>query len=174
MDGRPAPPGPAYRRGRRWAVDRGYWPTRCGQDDGPGLWAAASLTPARVAATLDDYDNQPGSFWSHVVKALRQVGVPLEETGPALPHTRANGRAFLPRLASALAALDPPLVLVLDDLHLLTAPEPLAELAYLLKDARPGLHVVAAARIDPLAAAPAPASRGADRDPRRRPGLHRR
>jgi LuxR family maltose regulon positive regulatory protein len=113
-------------------------------------WAAASMTPAPVAwLTLDDYDNQPGSFWSHVVKALRQVGVPLEETLPALPHTRASGRAFLPRLASALAALDPPLILVLDDLHLLTAPEPLAELAYVLRYARPGLRVVAAARIDP-------------------------
>ena len=27
-------------------------------------WAAASMTPVRVAwVTLDDYDNQPGSFW---------------------------------------------------------------------------------------------------------------
>jgi LuxR family transcriptional regulator, maltose regulon positive regulatory protein len=109
-------------------------------------WAAASMTPARVAwVTLDDYDNQPGSFWSYVVKALRQAGVPLEET----PHTGASGRAFLPRLASALAALDPPLVLVLDDFHLLTAPEPVAELAYVLRYARPGLRLVAAARIDP-------------------------
>jgi LuxR family transcriptional regulator, maltose regulon positive regulatory protein len=113
-------------------------------------WAAASLTPVRVAwVTLDDYDNQPGSFWSSVVKALRQAGLPLEVTVPALPHTGAIGRAFLPRLASALAALDPPLVLVLDDLHLLTAPEPLAELGYVLRYARPGLRLVAAARIDP-------------------------
>src|SRR3984885_2540416 len=109
-------------------------------------WAAASMTPVRVAwVTLDGYDNQPGSFWSYVVKALRQAGVPPEET----PHTGASGRAFLPRLASALAALDPPLVLVLDDLHLLTAPKPLAELTYVLRYARHGLRLVAAARIDP-------------------------
>src|SRR3984957_5291635 len=109
-------------------------------------WAAASMTPVRVAwVTLDGYDNQPGSFWSYVVKALRQAGVPLEET----PHTGASGRAFLPRLASALAALDPPLVLVLDDFHLLTAPEPVAELDYVRRYARPGLRLVAAARIDP-------------------------
>ena len=113
-------------------------------------WAAASMTPVRVAwVTLDDYDNQPGSFWSYVVKALLQAGIPLEETVPPVPHTGASGRAFLPRLASALATLDPPLVLVLDDLHLLTAPEPLAELAYVLRYARPGLRLVAAARIDP-------------------------
>ena len=113
-------------------------------------WAAASTTPARVAwVTLDDYDNQPGTFWSYVVKALRQAGVPREATEPAFPHTGAGGRAFLPRLASALAALDPPLVLVLDDFHLLTAPEPVAELAYVLRYARPGLRLVAAARFDP-------------------------
>ena len=125
-------------------------PPGAGKTTALASWAAASVTPGRVAwVTLDEYDNQPGSFWSHVVKALRLVGVPVEETLPAQPHARASVRAFLPRLASALATLDPPLVLVLDDLHLLTAPKPLAELAYVLRYARPGLRLVAAARIDP-------------------------
>ena len=125
-------------------------PPGAGKTTALASWAAAGMTPVRVAwVTLDEYDNQPGSFWSHVVKALRQAGVPLEETHPAPPHTRASDRIFLPRLASALATLDPPLVLVLDDLHLLTAPKPLAELAYVLRYARPGLRLVAAARIDP-------------------------
>lgn len=125
-------------------------PPGAGKTTAVASWAASGTTPVRVTwVTLDDYDNQPGSFWSHVAKALGQVGVPLEETLPVLPHTRASARAFLPRLASALATLDPPLVLVLDDLHLLTAPKPLAELAYVLRYARPGLRLVAAARIDP-------------------------
>jgi LuxR family maltose regulon positive regulatory protein len=125
-------------------------PPGAGKTTALASWAAAGVTPVRIAwVTLDQYDNQPGSFWSHVVKALRQAGVPLEETLPGPPHTRADDRAFLPRLASALATLDPPLVLVLDDLHLLTAPKPLAELAYVLRYARPGLRLVAAARIDP-------------------------
>jgi LuxR family transcriptional regulator, maltose regulon positive regulatory protein len=125
-------------------------PPGAGKTTALASWAAAGLTPVRVAwVTLDDYDNHPGSFWSHVMKALRQAGVPLDDTLPAVPHSRASGRAFLPRLTSALATLDPPLVLVLDDLHLLTASKPLAELAYVLRYARPGLHLVAAARIDP-------------------------
>ena len=68
-----------------------------------------------------------------------------------MPHSRKQARAVvpLPVLASALAMLDPPMVLVLDDLHLLTAPGPLAELAYVLKYARPGLRLVVATRIDP-------------------------
>ena len=68
---------------------------------------------------------------------------------PVLPQEDASRPAFLPRLATALAALEPPVVLVLDDLHLLTASRPLEELAYLLKYARPGLRLVAAARVDP-------------------------
>ena len=125
-------------------------PPGAGKTTALASWSAASTTTERVAwVTLDDYDNQPGSFWSHVVKALRQAGVSLEETLPPPPHARAGGHAFLPQLASALATLDPPVVLVLDDLHLLTAPKPLAELAYVLRYARPGLRLVAAARIDP-------------------------
>jgi LuxR family transcriptional regulator, maltose regulon positive regulatory protein len=109
-------------------------------------WAASSMVPGRVAwVTLDDYDNQPGSFWSYVVKALRQAGAAVPETVPSHP----DKGGFLPLLASALAALEPPMVLILDDLHLLTAPGPLEELAYVLKYARPGLRIVAAARIDP-------------------------
>jgi LuxR family maltose regulon positive regulatory protein len=113
-------------------------------------WAAASL-PGRVAwVTVDSYDNEPGRFWSYVVAALRQSGVAVPQTVPAAPHNAAGSGAFLPVLAARLASLDPPVVLVLDDLHLLTAPQPLEELAYLLRYARPGLHVVAAARTDPL------------------------
>jgi len=114
-------------------------------------WAASTGTPGRVAwVTLDEYDNKPGSFWSYVVTALRQAGADVPGTVLGLPREGPSGRAFLRQLASVLAALESPLVLVLDDLHLLTAPEPLEELAYVLKCARPGLRLVAAARIDPL------------------------
>src|ERR1039457_704678 len=125
-------------------------PPGAGKTTALASWAAASSRPLRVAwVTLDDYDNQPGSFWSSVAKAMRQAGVADPGTSPALPQEGASGPAFLPRLASALAAIEPPLALVLDDLHLLTAPGPLEELAYLLKYARPGLRLDAAARMDP-------------------------
>ncbi len=125
-------------------------PPGAGKTTALASWAAASSRPLRVAwVTLDDYDNYPGSFWSSVMKALRQAGVADPGTFPPLPQDGASGPAFLRRLASALAAIEPPLALVLDDLHLLTAPGPLEELAYLLTYARPGLRLVAAARMDP-------------------------
>jgi ATP/maltotriose-dependent transcriptional regulator MalT len=57
---------------------------------------------------------------------------------------------FVLRLAAALAAQDPPVTLVLDDLHLLTDPEVLDGLGYVLRNVGPGLRLVACSRMDPL------------------------
>ncbi len=113
-------------------------------------WAAAASHPGTLAwLTVDDYDNRPRVFWAYVVAALRRAGV----TVPRLVH--GPGRAavdhvFLARLASVLAGQDPPVVMVLDDLHLLTEPAILDGLSYLLRNAAPGLHLVVASRADPL------------------------
>ena len=72
---------------------------------------------------------------------------------PALPPAgrgRDAGRLFVLGLAAALAAQDPPLTLVLDDLHLLTDPAVLDEVDYVLRNAGGGLRLVVAARMDPL------------------------
>ena len=58
--------------------------------------------------------------------------------------------SFLVRLASDLATQDPPVTLVLDDLHLLTAAAALDGLAYVLRNAAPGLRLIGASRMDPL------------------------
>ena len=67
---------------------------------------------------LDEFDNRPGAFWSCVVEALRQAGVTVPGGQPALSRDGAIEHGFLLRLASVLAGQDPPVVLVLDDLHL--------------------------------------------------------
>jgi len=114
-------------------------------------WAAATSANHRVLAwiSLDDYDNQPKVFWSYLVAALRRAGV-----APALASPAAGGETvdhvFLLRLASELAAQDPPLVVVLDDLHVITRRAVLDGLAYVLRNATPGLHVVISSRMDPL------------------------
>ena len=70
--------------------------------------------------TIDDHDNQPRVFWSYV---LRHCGgrCPGSE-GPDRDAARryAVDHEFLLRFASLMAAQDPPVVLVLDDAHLLT------------------------------------------------------
>jgi LuxR family transcriptional regulator, maltose regulon positive regulatory protein len=126
-------------------------PPGAGKTMAIAAWAAAaSRNPGALAwLTVDDHDNRPRVFWSYVVAALRRAGVavPRVRFGPgrvAVDH------AFLANLASALAAHDPPAVLVLDDLHLLAEPTVLDGLAYVLRNASPGLHLVVASRIDPM------------------------
>ena len=113
-------------------------------------WAAGMTGPGRVAwITLDRYDNRPKIFWSYVVAALRRSGLTVPRVVPG-PARDAVDHEFLLRLASVLAAQDAPVVLVLDDFHLVTEPAILDGVGYLLRSARPALHLVISSRMDPL------------------------
>jgi len=123
-------------------------PAGAGKTMALALWAAAE--PGTVAwVGLDGYDNGPGVFWAYVVAALRRSGVAVPAALPAA-RGREAGHVFLLRLASVLAAQDPPVTLVLDDLHLLTDPKVLDGLDYVLRNVGPSLRLVVTARMDPL------------------------
>ena len=113
-------------------------------------WAATQAGQLPVAwVTLDEYDNRPRAFWSYIVEALRRAGVEIPSTVWVPGRTRVN-HAFLLRLTAAIAACGSPVVLVLDDLHLVTEPRALNELTRLLRNARPHLSLVVASRSDPV------------------------
>jgi LuxR family transcriptional regulator, maltose regulon positive regulatory protein len=115
------------------------------------LWAAARTEPGPVVwITLDEYDNRPRVFWPYVVAALRQAGIAVPRVSSAGARGTAVDHAFLLRLAAVLAAQDPPVVMVIDDIHLLTDADTLDGLAYVLWNAKPGLRLVASSRMDPL------------------------
>ena len=120
-------------------------PAGAGKTMALALWAAAE--PGMVAwVTVDQFDNRPGVFWAHVVTALRRSGAAVPE---ALPSARGRdaGHVLLLWLAAALAAQDPPVTLVLDDLHLLTDPTVLDGLDYVLRNVGSGLRLLVAARM---------------------------
>jgi LuxR family transcriptional regulator, maltose regulon positive regulatory protein len=124
-------------------------PPGAGKTTALAQWALAE--PGIVAwVCLDEFDNRPGAFWSYVVAALRESGVTLPRALPTALLGRMSDHAFLLQLAAALAAQDPPVTLVLDDLHLLTAPKVLDGLDYVLRNVGPGLRLVASSRMDPL------------------------
>ncbi len=124
-------------------------PAGAGKTMALALWTAAE--PGPVAwVSLDDYDNQPKVFWSYLVAALCRSGVAVAGALPAAAREPAADHVFLPRLASALAAQDPPVTLVVDDLHVLADPKVLDGLDYVLRNAGPGLRLVASSRMDPL------------------------
>ena len=115
------------------------------------LWAAARTEPGPLVwITLDEYDNRPRVFWSYVAAALRGAGIAVPRVSPAGARGTAVDHAFLLRLASVLAAQDPPVAMVIDDIHLLKDADTLDGLAYVLKNAKPGLRLVVSSRMDPL------------------------
>jgi LuxR family transcriptional regulator, maltose regulon positive regulatory protein len=124
-------------------------PPGAGKTMALALWAAAE--PGAVAwFGLDEFDNRPDVFWSYVVAALRQAGITLVKALPAVPRGRAGDEGFLLRLTAELASQDPPVTLVLDDLHLLTDPGILKGLEFVLRNVGPGLRLLVASRMDPL------------------------
>ena len=135
--------------GRRWyPLTLVTAPAGSGKTMALASWAAAE--PGTVAwVTVDEFDNRPGVFWAHVVAALRRSGVAVPGALPAA-RGRDAGHVFLLGLAVALTAQDPPVTLVLDDLHLLTDRTVLDGLDYVLRNTGSGLRLLVAARMDPL------------------------
>ena len=112
----------------------------------------ADAGAGRVAwVSLDEGDNDPTRFWGYVVEALRTVEPGVG--GAALAALRGRGAALerlvLPSLLNDLRGLKAPLVLVLDDYHLVTEAGCHQTLGFFL-DRLPALvHVVLATRADP-------------------------
>ena len=117
--------------------------------------AAGPAGPAgeRLAAwlSLDRGDNDPASFWTYVVAALRTAASGVGES--ALAFLRAPRpspiETVLTALLNDLGATAGDIVLVLDDYHVIDAREVQDGMAFLLDHLPPQLHVVIASRADP-------------------------
>jgi LuxR family transcriptional regulator, maltose regulon positive regulatory protein len=97
--------------------------------------------------TLDGGDNVDRRFWAGVLTALADGRADALSTLP-LPAVPSRAPPFLAAVTATVAA-GPPVTLVLDDLHVLTAPDPLHGLAALVRDRPRGLQLVLATRSDP-------------------------
>ncbi|HEY7432018.1 MAG TPA: LuxR C-terminal-related transcriptional regulator [Streptosporangiaceae bacterium] len=124
-------------------------PVGTGKTMAVALWAAAEHGPV-AWVRVDEYDNRPGVFWSYVVAALRRSGVALPKALSAAIRGRSAEHLFVLRLAAVLAAQDPPVTLVFDDLHLVTEPRVLKGLDFLVRGAGAGLRLVVSSQADPL------------------------
>jgi LuxR family maltose regulon positive regulatory protein len=122
-------------------------PPGAGKTTAVASWTARADGPV-AWVTLDRYDSQWDVFWSAVVAALSCAGVEFRRALPAPGLT--DNHAFLLRLAAEMAAHDPPVTLVLDDLHQITGHELDDGLQYLIRNTRPGLRVVVCSRADPV------------------------
>ena len=101
--------------------------------------------------SLDQGDNDPASFWTYVIAALRTVapGVGasvltlLQEPQPSPIQT------VLATLLNDLSAIANDVVLVLDDYHVIDARDVHDGMAFLLEHLPPQIHLVIASRADP-------------------------
>jgi LuxR family maltose regulon positive regulatory protein len=117
----------------------------------------------RVAwVTLDDGDNDPTRLWTYVVEALRIIEADLGTAAlQDLQRTSIDlARVVLPSLLNDLRGIGAPLVLVLDDYHLVTNPTCHQTLAFFLDHLPPGIHLALATRTDPPLALPRMRARG--------------
>jgi LuxR family maltose regulon positive regulatory protein len=106
----------------------------------------------RVAwVSLDEGDNDPTRFWAYVVEALRTVepGVGTAALAALARPSADLYRAVLPGVLNDLHAVGSPLVLVLDDYHLITNPTCHQTLTFFLDHLPAGVHVALAGRTDP-------------------------
>jgi ATP/maltotriose-dependent transcriptional regulator MalT len=124
-------------------------PPGAGKTMALAMWAEAESGPV-AWLSLDEHDNRTGVFWSYLVASLRRSGVALPRALASSGRGRTAERQFLVRLAEALAAHDLPVMLVLDDFHLMTEPKVLEGVEFLLRNGGPGLRMVICSRMDPL------------------------
>ncbi len=115
------------------------------------LAAAPAGRPSVAWLSLDQADNQLVTFWTYLITAL-QTAAPgtgaralslLQEPQPPPIET------VLAPLLNELGALSNDIVLVLDDEHLVDAPEIQGGMAFLLEHLPPRIHLVIATRADP-------------------------
>ncbi|MBN1811327.1 MAG: hypothetical protein JXA14_05795 [Anaerolineae bacterium] len=101
--------------------------------------------------SLDEDDNDPARFWAYVVAALQTVHPQLAQS--ALPMLQgpqpSPARSILTPLLNEVAALPEPVVLILDDYHLITAGAIHDGVAFLLDHLPQRVHLVIATRADP-------------------------
>ena len=117
--------------------------------------AAGPAAPAdeRLAAwlSLDRADNDPASFWTYVIAALRTAAPEVGESALALLQAPRPPpiETVLTVLLNDLRATAGDIVLVLDDYHVIDARDVQDAMAFLLDHLPAGLHVVIASRADP-------------------------
>ena len=122
-------------------------------------WLASSRSTA-AWISLDESDNDPAAFLAYLVGAMRtarpDLGPCLDE---ALDSSPAGAAALIP-LLNAIGAAGDPVVVVLDDYHLIRSPEVHDIVSFLVTHLPSGLRLVITTREDPPLPLPRLRARG--------------
>src|SRR5512147_181584 len=131
-------------------------------------WIATHGDQPRFAwLSLDERDNDRDRFFNYFIAAFQPVDSSLGQTAASVLQTPLSSdatypfEAILTSLINDLAAHPAPLVIVLDDYQLITAPLIHSALAFLINHLPPHIRLVIAGRSDPPL--PLPKWRASDR-----------
>src|SRR6516165_11357589 len=130
--------------------------------DAPAGFGKTTLVAQRLSSpaekrsfawvSLDRGDSDPGRLWSYVVSALTRA-CPDFDGEAILQELQVQAPEFpdsvLPMLANELAALSAPVVLVLDDYHMIKERRCHEQIRFLLAHLPPSAQIVIITRADP-------------------------
>jgi LuxR family maltose regulon positive regulatory protein len=112
--------------------------------------------------SIDSGDNDPVRFWMYLIESIRTVEPSVGED--ALSLLRAPGvpliERVIPTLINELEPVCDPLILVLDDYHLIERADIHETVGFLLEHAHPPLQLVISTRSDPPLPLPRMRARG--------------
>src|SRR5574341_308624 len=101
--------------------------------------------------SIDESDNKLGTFWRYFVAAIQNICPQASEIAQAMltAPTPPDIQTVLGRLINELSVGNAPILLVLDDYHLIHSPEIHNSLIFFLDHLPPTVHLVLLTREDP-------------------------
>jgi LuxR family transcriptional regulator, maltose regulon positive regulatory protein len=117
-----------------------------------GAWRAASVGEEQPIGwlSLDESDDDPTRFWTHVIAAVQRARPGVGEHALTLLDTpRTPIESILSSLINDVAEVPQGLILVLDDYHLLQAEPIHRAVGFLLEHLPPQMHLFISSRAEP-------------------------
>ncbi len=114
-------------------------------------WLAEARRDGAAVAwlSLDQRDNDAAVFWTYVITAVQSARPGVGDSALGLLASSTATDAAVSALVNDLEGLTGDVVLVLDDYHLIEAPEVHAGVTFVLEHQPPRLHLILATRVDP-------------------------
>jgi LuxR family maltose regulon positive regulatory protein len=115
-----------------------------------GAWVRQTELPV-AWLSLDHSDNDPAQFWRYVIAALQTVDESIGETALSAlsPSQPPPLEPLVTALINDVVNVSHPIVLVLDDYHIIETRSVHASLSFMIDRLPPHLHLVIVTRADP-------------------------
>jgi LuxR family maltose regulon positive regulatory protein len=101
--------------------------------------------------SLDEDDNDPGNFWTYLIASLQTTYQEIGNATLALLQSPQipPAKTLLTPLVNEVAACSEPIILVLDDYHVISNPEVHAGITFLIDYLPDGFHILISTRANP-------------------------